>query len=80
MSPPALPEVSHLGSAPRARTTATNALAIAVLLGITLAFYHGLWLPGLVLIKRDAYGVFLPLKQHLIERLTVLAPNERIDG
>ena len=70
MSPPALPEVSHLGSAPRARTTATNALAIAVLLGITLAFYHGLWLPGLVLIKRDAYGVFLPLKQHLIERLS----------
>src|SRR5207245_8523490 len=35
-----------------------------------LAFYHGLWLPGLVLIKRDAYGVFLPLKQHLIERLS----------
>src|SRR2546425_5228614 len=70
MSPPAFLEVSHPSSAPRARTTATNALAITVLLGITLAFYHGLWLPGLVLIKRDAYGVFLPLKQHLIERLS----------
>jgi membrane protein YfhO len=70
MSPTAPPEVSHPGSASRARTTVTNASAIAILLGITLAFYHGLWLPGLVLIKRDAYGVFLPLKQHLIERLT----------
>ena len=69
MSPPAPPEVSHPGSASQARTTATNASAIAILVGITLAFYHGLWLPGLVLIKRDAYGVFLPLKQHLIERL-----------
>src|SRR6266480_3544736 len=70
MSPPAPPEVSHPGSASQARTTATNASAIAILVGITLAFYHGLWLPGLVLIKRDAYGVFLPLKQHLIERLS----------
>ncbi|HZC67747.1 MAG TPA: YfhO family protein, partial [Nitrospirales bacterium] len=70
MSPPALPEVFHSTSAPRTRATSTNALAIAVLLGIMLAFYHGLWLPGLVLIKRDAYGVFLPLKQHLIERLS----------
>src|SRR2546428_8980423 len=70
MSPPAFLEVSHPSSAPRARTTATNALAITVLLGIPIAFYPGLWLPGLVLIKRDAYGVFLPLKQHLTERLS----------
>ena len=40
-----------------------------ILLGVTLAFYHGLWLPDLVLIKRDAFRFFLPLKQYLIERL-----------
>src|SRR5947208_1194452 len=44
-------------------------LAVTVLMGITLTFYHGLWRPGLVLIKRDAYGFWLPLKQHMIERL-----------
>jgi len=43
---------------------------VAVLASITLAFYHGLWLPGLVLIKRDAFKVELPLKQYLIERLS----------
>jgi hypothetical protein len=35
-----------------------------------LAFYHRLWLPGLVLTKRDAFGFFLPLKQYMIERLS----------
>src|SRR5437867_855725 len=45
-------------------------LAVTVLLGLTLAFYHGLWLPGLVLIKRDAYRFFPPLMQYLIERLS----------
>src|SRR5439155_10588888 len=41
----------------------------AILVGITLSFYHGLWLPGLVLIKRDAFRFFLPLKEYLIQRL-----------
>ena len=44
-------------------------LPVTALVGIALAFYHGLWLPGLILIKRDAYGFWLPLKQYLIERL-----------
>ena len=65
MSPPTLPEVDSSKPAARARTV----LAVLVLLGLTLAFYNGLWLPGLVLIKRDAYGFWLPLKQHMIERL-----------
>src|SRR2546428_13044263 len=43
--------------------------AVTVLLGLTLAFYHGLWLPGLGLIKRDAFRLNLPIKQYLIERL-----------
>src|SRR5256712_13479748 len=47
-----------------------NGLAIAVLVTITLAFYHGLWLPGLVLVKRDALRFFLPIKQYLVERLS----------
>jgi hypothetical protein len=45
-------------------------LPIAALFGITLVFYHGLWLPGYVLIKRDAFRFYLPLKQYLIERLS----------
>jgi len=64
-SPPALQEVHPSKPAPKTRTV----LAVLVLLGLTLAFYYGLWLPGLVLIKRDAYGFWLPLKQHMIERL-----------
>ena len=47
-----------------------NGLAIAVLVTITLVFYHGLWWPGLVLIHRDALRFYLPIKQHLIERLS----------
>jgi len=46
-----------------------SALAVGFLLTITLAFYHKLWLPDLVLIKRDALRFFLPLKQYLYERL-----------
>ncbi len=65
MSPPALSEVHSSKLAAKTRTI----LAVIVLLGLTLAFYYGLWLPGLVLIKRDAYGFWLPLKQHMIERL-----------
>jgi hypothetical protein len=52
-----------------ARITSPTGLAVAVLAGVTLGFYHGLWLPGLALIKRDAYGVFPQVKRHIIERL-----------
>jgi hypothetical protein len=52
------------------RTWKCTGLALLVPCGITLAFYHGLWLPGHVLIKRDAFRFFLPLKQYLVERLS----------
>ena len=52
------------------RIGSPTGLAVTALMCITLAFYHGLWLPGLVLIKRDAFRFYLPLKQHLIERLS----------
>jgi Bacterial membrane protein YfhO len=65
MSPPAILQVHSSKLPAKTRTV----LAVIVLLGLTLAFYNGLWLPGLVLIKRDAYGLWLPLKQHMIERL-----------
>jgi len=45
-------------------------VAVTALIGITLAFYHGLWLPGLVLIKRDSFLFYLPIKQYMMERLT----------
>src|SRR5436309_3798652 len=65
ISPPALPPAPASSLAAKPRTI----LAVIVLLGLTLAFYYELWLPGLVLINRDAYGLWLPLKQHMIERL-----------
>jgi hypothetical protein len=65
MSLPVPQEVHSSKLAAKTRT----ALAVIVLLGLILAFYNGLWMPGLVLIKRDAYGFWLPLKQHMIERL-----------
>ena len=65
MSPPALTEIHSSKLIAKTKTIQ----AVIVLLGFTLAFYHGLWLPGLVLIKRDAFRFFLPLKQYLIQRL-----------
>ena len=66
MNPLVLPKAPASRLPAKTRTV----LAVIVLLGLTLAFYYGLWLPGLVLIKRDAYGLWLPLKQHMTERLT----------
>ena len=66
MNSPALPEAPSFRLAAKTRTV----LAVIALLGVTLAFFHGLWLPGLVLIKRDSYGFYPPLKQYLMERLS----------
>jgi hypothetical protein len=52
------------------RVWSPSGLSVTVLCGLTLAFYHGLWLPGLVLIKRDAFRFFLPVKHYLGERLS----------
>ena len=52
-----------------ARVWSPTGLAMAVLCVITLTFYHGLWLPDLVLIKRDAFLFYLPIKQYMMERL-----------
>jgi len=51
------------------RLNSPTGRAVAMLVGITLAFYLELWWPGLVLIKSDAYRIWLPIKQHMIERL-----------
>ena len=53
-----------------ARITSPTGIAVAALAGATLVFYHGLWLPGLTLIKRDAFRFHLPIKQYLIERVS----------
>jgi hypothetical protein len=47
-----------------------SGLLVVILCTITLIFYHGLWLPGLALIKRDSYRLHPPIKQYLIERLS----------
>jgi membrane protein YfhO len=53
-----------------ARLKSSTGLVVAALCSITVAFYYGLWWPGLVLIHRDALRFYLPIKQHLIERLS----------
>ncbi|HKT35417.1 MAG TPA: YfhO family protein [Nitrospira sp.] len=45
-------------------------VTLAAVLGLVLLVYAQLWLPGLVLIKRDAFQLFLPLKQYIIDRLS----------
>ncbi|MDA2909470.1 YfhO family protein [Nitrospiraceae bacterium AH_259_D15_M11_P09] len=53
-----------------ARLGASTGVAVAGLCTLVLLFYNRLWLPDLVLIKRDAFRFFLPLKQYVIERLS----------
>src|SRR3989441_5520590 len=65
MNSPALPEASSSRLAAKTRTV----LAVIALLGVTLVFYYRLWLPGLVVLSRDAFRLTLPLKQYLVERL-----------
>jgi hypothetical protein len=45
-------------------------LILAAVLVVVLLVYAQLWLPGLVLIKRDAFQFFLPLKQYIADRLS----------
>src|SRR5256712_785395 len=51
------------------RSNSPTGAVVSMLVGIPLAFYLELWWPGLVLIKSDAYRIWLPIKQHMIERL-----------
>ena len=46
-----------------------TALCGTILLGLLLLFYYRLWWPGLILIKRDAFRFFAPIKQYIAERL-----------
>src|SRR6185436_1767518 len=46
-----------------------TALCVTILLGLLLLFYYRLWWPGLILIRRDAIGLFAPVKQYMAERL-----------
>jgi len=64
-----LAETPDTTPAGHGRNKSLTVSAVVLLLGITLGFYYGLWWPGLVLIKRDAYRFFIPLKQYMIERL-----------
>ncbi|HEV8715144.1 MAG TPA: hypothetical protein VGX03_20230 [Candidatus Binatia bacterium] len=70
MIPSLSPDQSNTRPTIFTRWGSGTGLAAAILCGIVLAFYHGLWLPGLVLIKRDAFRYFLPLKQYVTDRLS----------
>lgn len=55
---------------PSSRPWSSTALPVVILCGLTLSFHYPLWFPGLVLIMRDAFRFFLPIKQYAIERLS----------
>ena len=55
---------------PRVRFVSPSVLTVTTLLSTIFVFYYRLWVPDLVLIKRDAFKYFLPLKQYLAERLS----------
>lgn len=46
-----------------------TAVALAALAGLLLVFYCRLWLPDYVLVRRDAFRFFPPIKQYMAERL-----------
>lgn len=46
-----------------------SCLALGCLCLAVLAFYHKLWWPSRILVKRDAVMTFLPIKQYMIDRL-----------
>jgi len=70
MIPPSPPTALDSRSQIVRRIISPTGLAVTALIGIMLVFYHGLWQPNLVLIKRDAFRFYLPIKQYLIERLS----------
>lgn len=53
-----------------ARQCPSTLPALVGLCAVVLAFYARLWLPDLILIKRDAFRFFLPLKSYMVERLS----------
>lgn len=53
----------------RGKAWLPTALALTGLAGAVLTFYFRLWLPDLVLTRRDAFRLFLPLKHYMAERL-----------
>lgn len=52
-----------------ARFRRSTGVVVAGLCALVLLFYARLWLPDLVLIKRDAFRFFPPLKRYMVERL-----------
>jgi hypothetical protein len=57
-------------NSPNAGLDRRDYLALSGVIALVLLVYAQLWLPGLVLIKRDAFQLFLPLKQYIINRLS----------
>ncbi len=57
-------------NSPNACLDRRDYLTLSGVVALVLLVYAQLWLPGLVLIKRDAFQLFLPLKQYIIDRLS----------
>ena len=70
MTPPSPFKNPGASAEPHTGLTSPTGLAMAALIGITLAFYHRLWWPDLVLIKRDAFRAFPQIKHYAAERFS----------
>ena len=46
-----------------------TSLFVAAVCGVVLAFYARLWLPGHILIRRDVFRFYAPIKQYMADRL-----------
>lgn len=53
----------------QSRHAILTGLCIAALCGVILAFYSRVWLPGHILIRRDVFRFFAPVKQYMADRL-----------
>jgi hypothetical protein len=53
----------------RANDGILTGLCAALLCGVILAFYYRLWWPGNILIRRDVFRFYAPIKQYMADRL-----------
>ncbi len=65
-----LPDSRNAQDARQGLWCRTDYYWLAGLSCLVFLVYAQLWIPGLVLIKRDAFQFFLPIKQYIIDRLS----------
>ncbi len=60
---------ARLAARLRAGDPILTGLCVATVCGVVLAFYDRVWLPGNILIRRDVFRFYAPIKQYMADRL-----------